>query len=63
MLEYSLDEAKKLLLKNFSSATKTLEEVNEDLDYCKDQVTTLEVAMARVYNWDVHEKKKETPSS
>lgn len=63
MLEYSLDEARKLLLKNFSSATKTLEEVNEDLDYCKDQVTTLEVAMARVYNWDVHEKKKETPSS
>ena len=63
MLEYSLDEAKELLVKNFSSAQKSLEQVNEDLDFCKDQVTTIEVAMARVYNWEVQEKKKKETSS
>ena len=63
MLEYSLDEAKELLLKNFSSAKKSLEQVSEDLDFCKDQVTTIEVAMARVYNWEVQEKKKRETST
>lgn len=61
MLEYSTDEATQLLEKNLGAATKSLEEVQGDIDFCKDQITTVEVAMARVYNWDVQlRKKKET---
>ena len=64
MLEYSTDEAMQLLEKNLGVATKSLEEVQGDIDFCKDQITTVEVAMARVYNWDVQQrKKKETSSS
>ena len=63
MLEYTTGEALELLQKNLSGATKSLEQVKEDLDFCKDQTTTLEVAMARVYNWEVQVKKKKEPSS
>lgn len=63
MLEYTTDEAVALLHKNLTAATKSLEQVMEDLDFCKDQTTTLEVAMARVYNWEVQEKRKKEASS
>ena len=63
MLEYSTDEAMQLLQKNLSVATTSLEQVKEDIDFCKDQITTLEVAMARVYNWDVQERKKKDTST
>lgn len=62
MLEYTTDEAMELLQKNLGAATKSLEEVNKDLDFCKDQNTTLEVAMARIYNWDVQERRKKESS-
>lgn len=59
MLEYPIDEAIELLQKNSSSATTSMEAAQRDLDTCKDQITTLEVNMARVYNWDVQRRKKE----
>ncbi|XP_014251093.1 prefoldin subunit 3 [Cimex lectularius] len=53
MLEYPLDEAIELLEKNISNAKKNLERVENDLDFLRDQFTTTEVNMARVYNWNV----------
>ena len=53
MLEYSYDEAAELLTKNLVQAKLKLKELNEDLDFLKDQITTTEVSMARVYNHDV----------
>uniref|UniRef100_A0A2K6LH69 Prefoldin subunit 3 n=1 Tax=Rhinopithecus bieti TaxID=61621 RepID=A0A2K6LH69_RHIBE len=52
MLEYDIDEAQALLEKNLSTATKNLDSLEEDLDFLRDQFTTTEVNMARVYNWD-----------
>ena len=63
MLEYPIDEAIELLEKNSHSATSSLESAQKDLDKCKDQITTLEVNMARVYNWDVQKKKKVKPTT
>lgn len=63
MLEYSTDEAIELLRKNLTTATTSLEQVRKDIDFCKDQTTTVEVAMARVYNWDVQKRRKESSSS
>lgn len=63
MLEYSTDEAIELLEKNLGAATRSLEEVRGEIDFCKDQITTVEVAMARVYNWDVQQRKKKETSS
>ena len=34
-------------------------QVEEDLLYIRDQMTTLEVNMARVYNWDVKRRQAE----
>ena len=53
MLEFTYEEAVDLLEKNLAEATRKLKEFNEDLDFLKDQITTAEVSMARVYNHDV----------
>uniref|UniRef100_A0A8C2LGA9 Prefoldin subunit 3 n=1 Tax=Cricetulus griseus TaxID=10029 RepID=A0A8C2LGA9_CRIGR len=59
MLEYDIDEAQVLLEKNLSTATKNLDSLEEDLDFLRDQFTTTEVNMARVYNWDVNRRNKD----
>ena len=45
MLEYPIEGAEKLLRKNLSQAETTLQQVGEDLDYIRDQCTTLEVGI------------------
>lgn len=62
MLEYPIEEALELLRVNLGSAEKSLAQAQTDLDVIKDQVTTLEVGMARVYNWDVQERRKKAAS-
>ncbi|CAB4024025.1 Prefoldin subunit 3 [Paramuricea clavata] len=57
MLEYNIDEADKMLSRNLESAKKTLETVENDLGFLKDQYVTTEVNMARVYNWDVKRRQ------
>ncbi|XP_039622180.1 prefoldin subunit 3 [Polypterus senegalus] len=62
MLEYDIDEAQALLEKNLATATRNLDSLGEDLDFLRDQCTTTEVNMARVYNWDVKRRNKDNPS-
>ena len=59
MLEFTYEEAVDLLEKNLAEATRKLKEFNEDLDFLKDQITTAEVSMARVYNHDVKVRRQE----
>ncbi|KAM6949033.1 prefoldin subunit 3 [Aplochiton taeniatus] len=59
MLEYDIDEAQALLEKNLATASRNLESLEDDLDFLRDQFTTTEVNMARVYNWDVKRRSKE----
>ena len=58
MVEYTIDDALKLLNKNLSNAQLKLKSTDEDLNYIKDQITTLEVNMNRVYNANVFLKQK-----
>ncbi|CAF0874218.1 unnamed protein product [Brachionus calyciflorus] len=58
MLEYTLEQADDLLTKNLKQANQSMEQTDSDLDFLKDQITTTEVNMARVYNWDV--KRRQT---
>lgn len=53
MLEYPLEEAKSLLSKNLSTSMSNLKQIEEDLEFLRDQITTSEVNLARVYNWNV----------
>ena len=49
--------AEELLVKNLGDAKCSLEKLGDDMDFLRDQITTTEVNMARVYNWNVKNKK------
>ena len=57
MLEYTLEDADQLLTRNLTAAVQSLENVDTDLGFLRDQTTTVEVNMARVYNWDVKRRQ------
>ncbi|KAF7837699.1 putative prefoldin subunit 3 [Senna tora] len=57
MLEYSLEEATSLLQKNLDNAKASLEVLVGDLQFLRDQVTITQVTTARIYNWDVHQRR------
>lgn len=57
MLEYSLDEAVDLLELRLKTNTEQLKTVDEDLDFLRQSITTMEVNTARLYNWDVERMK------
>lgn len=57
MLEYPLDEAETLLKQNMDSATTNLKCLEHDQEFLRDQLTTTEVNMARVFNWDVKKRQ------
>lgn len=58
MLEYPLDEAVDLLQLRLLNNKSLLEIVEEDLDFLRQNITTMEVNTARLYNWDVERRKK-----
>ncbi|CAG8555352.1 11308_t:CDS:2 [Ambispora gerdemannii] len=57
MLEYPLQEAKELLEGKLKSAQMNLDNLLEDSEFLRDQVTTMEVNTARLYNWDVKRRR------
>lgn len=59
MVEYSYEEAIALLERNFVNAEIRIKSTEEDLNFLKDQTTTTEVNIARVYNQTVVNKQKE----
>ncbi|KAL8375913.1 hypothetical protein RB595_007165 [Gaeumannomyces hyphopodioides] len=59
MLSYPIAEAEELLVSKEGAAKQSLANCEEDLEFLREQITTMEVAIARVYNWDVVQKRKE----
>lgn len=59
MLAYPLDEAEELLEGKLGAAKRSLEAAEEDAEFLRRQVTTLEVNTARLYNWEVTLKRRE----
>jgi prefoldin subunit 5 len=60
MMEYTLDEAEDLLSSNLATAQASLIEVDTGLSFCREQLTTTEVNIARVYNYDVQLRRQVT---
>ena len=56
-LEYTVEEAAELLQKNLETAQANLETNRRDQVFIKDNITTTEVSMARIYNHDVAMKR------
>ena len=59
MLEYPRAEAITLLKQQLADVKLALETVIDDMGFLRDQITTTEVNMARVFNWDVKERRKQ----
>ncbi|PYI32229.1 Prefoldin, subunit 3 [Aspergillus indologenus CBS 114.80] len=59
MLAYPIAEAAAMLADKLAVAQTSLRNCEEDLEFLREQITTLEVATARVYNWDVVQRRKE----
>lgn len=57
MVEYTFDDALMLLGKNLANAEAKIAETDGEVDFLKDQITTTEVNMARVYNQGVANKQ------
>ncbi|OON22762.1 prefoldin subunit [Opisthorchis viverrini] len=53
MLEYDLEEADKILVENEQSAKQSLQDVDQTLEFLKEQTTTVEVNLARIHNLSV----------
>ncbi|KAF5338792.1 hypothetical protein D9758_012059 [Tetrapyrgos nigripes] len=58
MLSYKIPAAIELLKSKLEGAEATLASVIEDLEFLREQLTMMEVNMARVYNWDVKRRKE-----
>jgi prefoldin subunit 5 len=58
MLEYPHSEAKDLLVRNLNNAETALASTDEDLKFLKEQITTCEVNLSRVYNYSVISRGK-----
>ena len=59
MLEYPRAEAISLLSQQLADAKTALATTVDDMGFLRDQITTTEVNMARVFNWDVKERRKQ----
>jgi hypothetical protein len=59
MLEYEVEEGESLLTEKKQKAEESLKITNALIDGIREQITTVEVNMARIYNWDVKRRQAE----
>lgn len=57
MLSYKIPAAISLLQSKLEAAESSLSSVIADLEFLREQITVLEVNIARVYNWDVKRRR------
>jgi len=58
MLSYPLEEAQALLSNKLAGAQQSKTNAIEDLEWLREQITVMEVNLARVYNWDVRRRRE-----
>lgn len=58
MLSYKIPEAMELLATKLKNAESSLEGLQEDLEFLREQITVMEVNTARLYNWDVVRRRE-----
>ena len=61
MAEYGIDEAIEVLEEKLANANESLKVLRHDLEYVRDQITTTDVNVARVYNFEVKRKNQAKP--
>ena len=62
MLSYKLPAAISLLQSKLEAAQTSLDNLVSDLEFLREQITIMEVNLARVYNWDVKKRREKRES-
>ena len=57
LCEYPVQDAQALLTENRDNAKVNLKSLDEDVQFLRDQITTTEVNIARIFNYDVMKRK------
>ena len=57
MVEYPLEEAQTMLSKRLTTALDSQGLTKRNLEYLREQITTMEVNLARIYNWGVEKRR------
>ena len=58
MLSYKIPEAIDLLATKLKNAEGSLRDLQDDLEFLREQITVMEVNTARLYNWDVVRRRE-----
>jgi hypothetical protein len=58
MLSYNIPEAIDLLATKLKNAEASLQSLQDDLEFLREQITVMEVNTARLYNWDVVRRRE-----
>ena len=58
MLSYKIPEAIELLVTKLKNAEASLQSLQDDLEFLREQITVMEVNTARLYNWDVVRRRE-----
>lgn len=58
MLSYKIPEAIELLATKLKNAEGSLQGLQDDLEFLREQITMMEVNTARLYNWDVVRRRE-----
>ncbi|ORY84483.1 prefoldin subunit 3 [Protomyces lactucae-debilis] len=59
MVEYPIPEAQEMLSERLNTAEASLKTTEENLEFIREQITTMEVNTARIYNWSVEQRRME----
>ncbi|KHN84306.1 putative prefoldin subunit 3 [Toxocara canis] len=60
MVEFTIEEARKVLQESYDQAAAAVDELEKELDFVRDQITTTEVNIAHVHNYGVHMRKSDS---
>jgi prefoldin subunit 5 len=63
MVAYPVDEAIELLTQKLELQGTNMKTCQEDLEFLREQITTMEVNIARTYNWDVKRRREAQPTT
>lgn len=56
-MAYPIEEANTLLSDKLNAANENIEQLGQDIGFLREQITTVEVTMARIYNYTVKQRK------
>lgn len=63
MVEYPIPEAEEMLASRLKTAKDSLVTTETNLEFLREQITTMEVNIARIYNWSVMKRRIEKDAS